>query len=98
MLGGDLLADVLDGGDGLAGSVVDGLAAGVDAGKIAGVRDCLGPGEQVGGLLGGEAAALFLIEKEDGVGGEVFALCRGDGGCCVLLLQGRRAWCRSALL
>ncbi len=34
VLGGDLFADVLDGGDGLAGGVGDGLAADVDAGEI----------------------------------------------------------------
>ena len=90
MLGGDLLADVLDGGDGLAGAVVDGLAAGVDAGEIAGVRDGLGPGEKIGGLVVVEAAAFFLIEKDDGVGGEVFALGGGDGCCGVFFAE--RSW------
>ena len=33
VLGGGELADVLDGGDGFARGVVDGLAAGVDAGE-----------------------------------------------------------------
>jgi hypothetical protein len=84
MLRGDEFAEVLDGGNGLAGGVVDGLAAGVDAGKIAGVRDGLGPREEVSGLICVEAAAFFLIEKDDGVSGEVFAACGCDGGGGVL--------------
>ena len=94
MLRGDEFADVLDGGDGFAGGVVDGLAAGVDAGKIVGVSDGLGPGEEVGGLVVVEPAAFFLIEKEDGVGGEVFALGGGDGGGGVSWLRARRVGCR----
>ena len=34
VLRGDLLADVLDSGDGLAGAIVDRLAAGIDAREI----------------------------------------------------------------
>src|SRR5437764_14875480 len=80
MLRGHLLADVLDGGDGLVGAVVDRLATGVDAGQIAGVRDGLCPREEIAGLVGREAAALLLIEKDDGLGGEVFA--PRCGYCC----------------
>ena len=87
MLRGDEFADVLDGGDGFAGGVVDGLAAGVDAGEIVCVGDGFGPGEEVGGLVVVEAAAFFLIEKEDGVGGEVFALGGGDGCGGVFVLR-----------
>ena len=71
---GDAVADVLDGGDGDAGVVLDGLAAGVDAGAVVGCGDGFGPGEQVGGLRVGEAAAFFLVEEEDGVCGEAFGL------------------------
>ncbi len=88
MLGGDLFADVLDGGDGLAGGVVDGLTAGIDAGEITGVRDGLGPGEKVGGLVCVEAAAFLLVEKDDGASREVFALRCGDRCCGVLFSQG----------
>ena len=47
MLRGDEFADVLNGGDGFAGGVIDGLAAGVDAREIAGVGDGLGPREEI---------------------------------------------------
>ncbi len=38
-------------------------------------------------MLAFEAAAFFLVEEEDGVGGEVFALGGGDGGGGVLLAE-----------
>ena len=41
-----------------------------------------------------EAAAFFLVEKDDGVGGEVFALGGGDGGWRRPLLRERLEWCR----
>ena len=84
-----LLANVLNGGDGDglavgAFAVGDGLAAGVDAGAVGGAGDGLGPGEQVRGLFGEQAAAVFLIEEEDGARGKAFALGGGDGGGGVL--------------
>jgi hypothetical protein len=91
MFGGDLLADVLHRGDGLAGAIVDWLSTGVDAGEIAGVRDCLGPREKIAGLIRVEAAALLLIEINDGVVGEVFTACGGNRGCGIFCPErGRR--------
>jgi hypothetical protein len=94
MLRGDLLANVLDGGDGLAGGVVDGLSAGVDAGKIAGVCDCFGPRQKIRRLICVKTAAFLLIEKDDGVGGEVLPLRGGDGSCGILC--SKRSGCRAS--
>ncbi len=94
MLGCDLLAMSWMVVIVLPGAVADRLAAGVGAGEVTRVDDCLGPCEQVGGLVGGEAAALLLVEEDDVAGREVFALgcgyglggvlrserCRGDAG------------------
>ena len=52
------------------------------------MRDRFGPCEEVGGLVVVEAAAFFLIEKDDGVSGEVFALSCGDGDGCVFGSKG----------
>ena len=79
MSGGDEFADVLNGSDGLAGGVVDGLTTGVDAGKVAGSGYGFRPAEEVSGLVGGEATAFFLVQKENGVSGEVFSRGGGDG-------------------
>src|SRR5271170_1053287 len=79
----DLFANVLDSGNGFAGAVVDGLAAGIDTREEARVRNCFGPREKVGRLICVEAASLLLIEKEDGAGGEVFPLCGCNCCCCV---------------
>ena len=75
MLGGDVLANVLNGrdGDGFAvGAFAVGhrLAAGVDARAIGGCGDSLRPREQVSGLFVEQAATFFLIEEEDGPGGK----------------------------
>ena len=61
VLRGDEFADVLDGGDGFAGGVVDGLATGVDAGEEVRVGDGFSPCKEVGRLIFVEAAAFFLI-------------------------------------
>ena len=86
---GDLLLDVLRGGDGCAGAVGDGLAADVGTGTEAGGGEGFGPGEEVGGLFGGQqAASFFLVEKDEGVGWEAFALGGCCGGECVFLALG----------
>ena len=79
MSSGDEFADVLDCGNGLAWGVVDGLATGVDAREVAGAGYGFGPGEEVGGLVGSEAATFLLVQKENGVSGEVFSRGGGDG-------------------
>src|SRR5262249_15199256 len=84
VLCGDLLADVLDSGDGLAWAVVDRLSAGIDAGEITRVRDCFGPREKIRGLICSETAALFLIEEDDGLVGKVFALSGSNRGGRIL--------------
>ena len=88
VFGGDLLADVLDGGDCCAGVIGDGLAAGVDAGEIGRRGDGFGPCQEVGGLLREKSAAFFLVEEDDGVGWEVFALGGGDSEGGVWLAEG----------
>jgi hypothetical protein len=65
---GDALLDVERGGDGVAVALVHRLAAEVGPGAVAGGGDGLGPAEQVGGLFGQQAAALLLVEEEDGAG------------------------------
>jgi hypothetical protein len=70
---GYLVVDVFGSGDGMPVTLVDGLTAGVDAGAITGAGYGFGPGQKIGGLFGKETTTLFLIEKEDGVGREVFA-------------------------
>jgi hypothetical protein len=74
---GDLLTDICDRGDGLSWAVVDRLTAGIDAGEVAGAGDSLSPCEEISGLIGGEAAALLLIEKEDGMSRKSLSLCCG---------------------
>ena len=88
VLGGDLFADVLGGGDGLARGVGDGLAADVGSGEEGRAGDGFGPGEEIGGLCGFEATAFLLVEEEDGAGGEVLALGGGYRGGCVFLAEG----------
>ncbi len=83
--GGDLLLDVLRGGNGCAGAVRDRLAADVRSGTETGGGEGLGPSEEVGGLFGGEAAAFLLVEEDKSVGREAFALGGGCGGLGVLL-------------
>jgi len=83
--GVDAGTNVLNCGDGYwltvgATAIGDGLAAGVDAGEISGARDGFGPCEEVVGLFGEQASALFLVEEEDGAGGEALADGGGDGG------------------
>ena len=90
MLTGDLCTDVLGRGYYPVGSLIDRLAASVDAGEIARARYCLCPGQQVGGLFRKEATAFFLVKKDDRVGWEVFALCRGDRGGGVSSSEGVR--------
>jgi hypothetical protein len=85
VLAGHVGAYVLRGGDGLAWGIGDGLAADVRSGKISGSGYGFRPGEKVARLLGEEAAPLFLIEEEDGAGGEVFALSGGYGSGSVFL-------------
>src|SRR6185312_5858235 len=75
----DAIADILDGIDEDAWVVLNAGAAGVDAGTETGGGDGLRPRQQIGGLGPGEAAALFLIEEQDGVAGKAFGLRRGDG-------------------
>ncbi len=79
----DLLTDVFDGGDLFPRTVGDGLAARVEAGAVVVEGHGLGPAKDVGGLLGQHAATLFLVEKEDGVRGEVFMSSGGDGCGCI---------------
>lgn len=85
---GDLVADVLGGGEGVAGAVGDGLAADVNAGAEVGAGDGLGPGEEVAHLLGEHAAAFFLVKEENGVGGEVLAGGGGDGCFAIFTAEG----------
>ena len=88
---GDLLLDVPRGGDGCAGTVGDGLAAAVYAGTEAGDGEGLGPGEEVAGLFEGKAAAFFLVEEDERVRREAFAVSGGGGSRGVLLSErGRR--------
>lgn len=96
VLGGDVVADVLGGGDGLSMAFVNGLPAGVDPGEIVGVGYGFGPGEKIGGLFGQEAASFFLIEKKNSARGKVFALGAGDGGSGVVLAEG--CWRRARFL
>ena len=95
MLGGDMVANVLGGGDGVAVTFVDRLAAGVDAGSVTGAGNGLGPCKQVSGLFGKEAATFFLIEKEHRAGREMLALSRRDGGVSIILTKGGGADVRS---
>ncbi len=88
VLRSDVLPDVFCGGNVLAMAFVDGLAADVGSGAVLGSCDGLGPSEEVVGLLLQETAAFFLVEKEDGVGGEVLALGGCDGGTRVALTEG----------
>ena len=68
MLGGNVAADVLRRGDGVAVALVDGLTAGVDAGTKAGASDGFGPSQTDNRLLGRQTSAFFLIEKENRCG------------------------------
>ena len=96
MSGGDLLADVLRGGDGdefAVGTVAirRGLAAQVGASAVGALGDGFGPGEEVCGLLGQQAAAFFLVEEDHGLVRKSLAACGGDGGGGVLLTELRGA-------
>ena len=92
----DAGANVLNRGDGDgfavgAAAVGDGLATGVYAGEEGGLCNGLGPRQQVVGLFGEQAAALFLVEEEDCAGRKALALGCGDGGGGVLASEcGRR--------
>ena len=85
--GGYLFADVLGGGNCFAGVVGNGLTAEVGSGKISRLGYGFRPCEEIGRLLGEEAAAFFLVEKEDSVGRELLALGGGYGCACVFLAQ-----------
>jgi hypothetical protein len=80
MPGGDIVAYVFGGGDGLAVLLLNRLPTGIDSGTIARAVQGLSPGEKVGSLLWQETSAFFLVEKDDGSRGKVFALGRGFGG------------------
>src|SRR3954466_6050166 len=91
--GGDLLADVLDGGDGdgtaaVVLTFIYWLAARVDAGPVAASANCLSPREQVAGLFGEHPATLLLVKEEDGAGWEALAARGGDGRGCVGTAEG----------
>ena len=86
--GGYLFADVLGSGNCFAGVVGNGLTAEVGSGKISRLGYGFRPCEEIGRLLGEEATAFFLVEKEDGVGRELLALGGGYGCACVFLAQG----------
>jgi hypothetical protein len=73
-------ANIVNRGDGLAGTVGDRLAAGVDAGAIVARGDGFGPGKKVGGLFAEQEAALFLVKEEDGVRGKALGARCGDRG------------------
>src|SRR5205823_3425581 len=110
--GGDLLSDVADGGDGDAPpvvilAVVHRLAAGVHARPIAAGGHPLGPSQQVCSLFRKHAAALLLIEKNDGACRKSLAARSGRGcssigsaervGLCTLLLGGEDLRVQSAV-
>lgn len=76
--------------DGLAigaAALVDGLAAGIDAGQIGGERYGFSPGEEVLGLLGKKSATLLLIKKENGSRWKALALGGGHYGCGILTTE-----------
>src|SRR5216684_3465981 len=68
----EVVANVVGSDDGHAVAFADGHSGAIDSCAITGARECIDPGAQVGVILGGQAATLLDIQKNNRVGRKSF--------------------------
>src|SRR6267378_5744729 len=90
-----LVANVIGRSDRDSRALLHRHAGAIDTWTIAGASEFFGPNGEIRVVVGGQTAAFFYIEKEDGAGREAFGLCGGGG---IFRILKSDSFCRGFIL